>query len=639
MLDRTSSEKLQLAEAILAGCLAVFLLYTAIFGGLQETPQRSTFVGLGLLVCIISAKAGKGRKLSVYDVVFIVLGLAACVNAFVKHHTFFLFPTQSTPLDQFLGLALAVLMIELGRRTVGWVFPALTILAILYALFGPIFPGRWTHRGISIVHLLTTVYQGGNGIWGFLTGLGAGVVGMFLIFGALILGSGAGQSFINLALRLVGGWRGGGAKAATVSSALFGMVSGSSAVNVAVTGNLTIPLMKRSGMEPAYAAGVEAAASTAGQYTPPIMGASAFIIAEMMGVPYLDVIRWAALPALLFFSSALCMIHLEAVKKNLPAIPKEEILSWRQILTYRQLGPIFFSVVILIALLLTGYSATKAGGFGIASFLFLYVFSSFSFIDTKKRLVGVWDLLVKGGEAAAQLMPLLVCANIIVNLIGLTGVAVKVTELMVGFGMGKIVFVIITGAAATVVLGMGMPTSAAFILTSAILAPALSEFGIAPQQVYIFIFIFACLSAITPPVCAAAYVGGQIANASWWKVAIIAMRLSLAAYVVPFILFFNPALLMEGSPVFILLSVLGVFTGVLLIAIGFIGSVLRQNLLVVARVLVSIGGILILFLSTGTISSRLWPWAIIVTLAILGLAFLSNRSWGLILNRFGLRQE
>ena len=364
--------------------------------------------------------------------------------------------------------------------------------------------------------MIRNIYQSWQGIWGPVTGISATLIALFIIFGAFILESGAGKTFIEVANKLTGRIRGGPALVAVIASGLFGTISGSAAANVASTGNFTIPLMRRLGYRPTFAGSVEAVASTGGQLAPPIMGTGAFLLAEFLEISYLDVVIAATIPAFLFYASVFTMVRLEALRLNLPPIPKNEILPARKIFTFARLAPVVIPMGLFFAALVKGYSTTYAAFLACVSLLIIYLFSDLSWPNMKERLIRIVAALETGGKALIHIVALCVCASIVVALINQTGLGVKLSELLMRTAGVNLYLSLIITATISIILGMGVPTAAAYILCVAVTGPILIKLGLLPISAHLFVFYFAIISAITPPVCIAAYTAAAISQAGWF---------------------------------------------------------------------------------------------------------------------------
>ncbi|MCT7376628.1 TRAP transporter permease [Chelativorans salis] len=453
----------------------------------------------------------------------------------------------ATTLDKVLTAGLVLAVLELGRRTVGVIFPALVVLGLAYALFGNHLPGALGHRGFDSAFVTETIFLGDLGIWGMLTGVAATVIAAFVLFGALLLHSGGGQAFMDLAMRLGGRQPGGAAKIATIASGLFGMISGSAVANVATTGNFTIPMMVRLGYPRPFAAAVEAVASTGGQIAPPIMGAAAFVMAEILGVPYLTIITGAVLPAILFYVSVFVTVHFVALRRNLAIVPEDELPAWRTIAAPRRVLPILAALGGLGIGIWLGRSIATSAFYGIVGLLIAFVVTQAGKQRPRDMMKRVVVGLADAGKGMVIIGVLLAGAQVLVSMINLTGIGVTLSSLIVTLAGDSVVLVALIVGAVCLIMGMGLPTTAAYVLVAAVLAPAMTAVGVDPLAAHLFVFYFATISVITPPVCVAVFVGSGIANTNWLPAAGEAVRLGAVTYLVPFLLLLYPGMTLRGG--------------------------------------------------------------------------------------------
>jgi TRAP transporter 4TM/12TM fusion protein len=381
-----------------------------------------------------------------------------------------------------------------------------------------------------------------------LVGVASTTIGAFILFGSVLLFTGGGQTFMDLAVRLSGRSPGGAAKIATVASGLFGMISGSAVANVATTGNFTIPLMKRLGYSPALAGGIEAVASTGGQIAPPVMGAAAFVMAEIIGRSYFDIAKAAILPAFLYYLGAFATIHFIALNRGLRIVPESEMPAWRSVLALHRIGPILIAFAALLFGILTGRSVQTAAFYGVvglfASYLVLNVRSPKDLYAALKIIV---NSLEDAGKALVMIGVLLAGAQILVSMVNMTGLGVTLSTMIVALANNSIWLIAVVTALVCMVLGMGIPTTAAYVLVAAVLAPALTKVGVSPIVAHMFVFYYATISVITPPVCVAVFVAAGIAQTNWLAVAREACKLGAVTYVIPFMFIAYPGMLAHGG--------------------------------------------------------------------------------------------
>lgn len=578
---------LRIIISAVAVIFVMFHIYTGFAGPLPNLKQRAVHVGFALILTFSLMrsikKKGDGPWHSVFlgvDLVFILMTILSCGYILFNYDWIMEHPAESTNLQLFLGTAAFILALEAGRRTIGVTFPALTLLFLLYALFGPYIPdipliggylSYWGHRGFSMKHIIQVMYLSDQGLWGFVTGVSSTIVALFIIFGGFLLSTGAGNTFMDLALRFTGKFFGGGAKVSVVVSAFFGMLSGSAVANTATTGNFTIPLMKKLKYGNEFSAGVEATASAGGQITPPIMGSAAFLMAELLEISYIQVAICALIPAYLFFTSVFFAIHFESARRNLEKVPDNFIKPLGEILKPSRSIPLLIPVILLIALMLKGYTPETSAFWAVAVLSMLYVFSTFKLSEIKKRLVDLIKGMDNVGRSLIKVVPLLVCANIIVSLITLTGIGVNISEIIIGLSGNNSFLALALAAIVALMLGMGVPTPAAYLLSAAVVAPSLIRMGFNPIASHMFVLYFAILSVLTPPVCPGVFVAAGIAKADWLKTAWISVRLAIVKYILPFMFIFNTSLLFLGSASNIIFAVTTATIGVYMIAAGTMG--------------------------------------------------------------------
>jgi TRAP transporter 4TM/12TM fusion protein len=501
----------------------------------------------------------------------------------------------------------------------GLVFPILVGLSICYALFGHWIPGRFGHEGFPWDVIVRNLYVTPQGLWGVMLQISATLLAIFLIFGSVLLKTGGGEAFLDLAFLASARTRGGPAKVAAVASGLFGMISGSAVANAATIGTFTIPLMKRAGFTREFAAATEAVAGTGGQIMPPIMGAGAFLIAEFLSISYAKVAWAAILPALLYYAGLLFSVHLEAIKHNFATIPTEEEHRIRSRLSFRKVALPLLPVGLLIYAFSTGYTVQMGAYWAsiIAVGLTIFLVEPRGLVA---RLLAVGTIGMKSMEAAgkaiAEIAVLLASAQIVVSMLGLTGLAVKFSDLLVSIGRENMIATLILAMAVLIILGMGIPPTAVYVLGGSIVVPALTGLGLRPLPAHLFTFYFACLGAITPPVCAAVYVTSSLAESNWWKSGWLAVRLGLAGFIVPYMFIYSQSLLLSGSPWEILQAAVPAFLGVYFLAtfaVGyFVGPIGWGK-----RVPMAIAGVLLIHPNLATD---------LVGLGIAGVIFLSQRA-------------
>ena len=496
---------------------------------------------LGFLTIPSHAKnIGKVGKL---DWFFMVMGVAPCVYILIEMERLqWTYGSTVLSLDIFFSTLLMISLLELVRRAFGWAIPITALGFLAYAFLGHLLPPEYFgHAGIKTGNIIGFM-MGPMAIFGMVMSAMVQIIFLFLIFSTFLQKCGAGNFFADLASSIAGQYRGGPAKVSVFSSSLFGMISGSSVANVAVDGGITIPLMTKTGFRPAFAGAMEATASTGGQIMPPVMGAGAFIMAELLSISYGDVIVAAAIPAILYYIALYCMADLEAVKQGIRGLPKAQLpQAWQ---TLKEGWHLLIPVVILVyELVIKGSSMSRAGLLSIASIIIVSWFR-------KKTRLGFYQIInamEEGTLNTVGLAGMCACAGIIVGVISITGLGIKFGSAMLPLSGGILFVGLFLTAILCLLLGMGLPTTPSYIVAAAIGVPALLKLGVNPLAAHLFIFYFACLSAITPPEMGAIFTACGFSRTDPMKTGWIAMRLAFPGYIVPFIFVYHPVLLMKGS--------------------------------------------------------------------------------------------
>lgn len=549
-----------LVAAAVAGSL--YHLYILNFNPVDPWVFRSTHLVFGAIIGFLMYPGWRtqSNKVHIVDWVLIIMSIYVGYYIFANlDQLLFRFGVAPTRMDFFVALAGLLIVFELTRRTSGWTLPLLAFVFVVYVFAGPYLPGILHHAGYSFQRFVTYVY-GLDGVFGVTLDVSSKYIVLFIIFGAFLEMSKVGKYFINVSFSVAGGLRGGPAKVAVVSSALMGMMNGTSAGNAVATGSLTIPLMRRVGYRPQFAAATEATASAGGQLLPPIMGAGAFLMAEILGIRYSDIIIAAVIPAILYFVSVYFMVDFEAIKEKMVGLPRRELPSLKKMLKQVYL---FLPVVLLIYLLVKGFSVILAGSMGIVSCFIVSLFHP----ATRMGMMRVLKALELGMKNSIQLIAVCACAGIIVGVIALTGVGMRFSSMLLAIADNNMLIALVFAMVISILLGMGMPTTAAYAVAASVIAPGLIRMGIDPLIAHMFVFYFAVISAITPPVALAAYAASGIAGTNPMKTAVEAFRLGLAAFIIPFMFFYSPQLLLEGEAAGgTMLSIVTAMIGIYLLA-------------------------------------------------------------------------
>jgi TRAP transporter 4TM/12TM fusion protein len=555
--------------------LACFHLYTAAFGVMSPLYQRSIhLMGLMLLTFLIY-RAFTGRDGSNPGVVdwIVSLGMIAVglffINAFAPNAVLERGIMGPTDNEIWMGALLIVLILEGTRRTVGLPIVLVAVAFLAYGMLGPYMPDMLAHKGYSPQRLVSYLVWTTEGVFGIPIAVSATFVVVFIIFGAFLDKLGAGNFFIQLALALTGRRRGGPALTSVVASGLMGSISGSSVSNVVTTGTFTIPLMKRTGYSPLFAGAVEAVASTGGQIMPPVMGAGAFVMAELLGTSYAHIALAAVIPALLYFLSVGLMVYFEAQRKQLKVLTKEEVPNALD--TLRKGYHLLIPLLVLIYLLVVEQLSPMLSGF--YAICTLVVTSSAYIVVREKRFPWreIIEALEKGIITAAPVAMACAAAGMVIGVVSLTGLGVRFTQMVIHLSGGVLWLGGLLTMVACIILGMGLPTTAAYIITAILGVPALTDMGVSPLQAHMFIFYFAIISFITPPVAISAYAASGIAGTNAMNTGFQSFKLGLAGFIVPFLFLYSPSIVLEGSVLHIILNSLTALLGVTALAAGLVG--------------------------------------------------------------------
>ncbi len=584
------------------------VFYSVYFGQLPNMQHRAIILSLvvfmGLLIFPFQAKGIPNSVARLFDFSLFAGALAACLYIAINYWDIVMDQGALRPEAVFLMSILVIAIMELSRRTIGWSFAILVALFSFYALYGHLLPGRLGHGGVSLNMMSGLLYLSTDGIWGTVMDIFASLLILFVFFSTLMLTTGAGDTMMDLAKVIGGRMRGGPAKIAVISSAMVGSMTGSSVTNVAMTGNFTIPMMKRLGYRSEVAAGIEATASSGGQITPPLMGAGLFLMAEFLGIELGQMMLIALIPALLFYVGVLASVHFESLKNGIEALPEEEMPAPGSLRAFDRWGALVFPFGTLIYMVINGYSVDLSIFTAILALVFVHLTGARSFSGLKER---IGDLVHAIDDAVKPLVVLgLLCAaaGILIGVIGFVGIGIKFGDAMLSLADGNMLAALTLAGAVVIIIGMGMPTTAAYILAISITLTAFTKLGISELSTHMFVFYFATLSAITPPVCAAVFVAAGLADASWVKTAIQTMRFAVIKYLLPFLFVFRPETLLQGTApeVAYAISVCTVATVLLSAAFAgyFTGPIARwqQAVLIVAAILL------------------LWPSFIVNALAI-----------------------
>ncbi len=531
---------------IIAVVMSIYHLYSSGIRMLPQIQHKAIHLSLALALTyfVYPATARQKNRLPWYDILCIVVSLFIGAYITVDYLNIVYRLGDPTTLDLILGGLAIILVLEATRRTMGWPLVIVALVFLAYAAFGQYIPGALGHKGYSIKRIIEHMFLTSEGIYGVAIYVTSTFVFVFILLGSFLGETGGAQSFIDLAFSLTGRYRGGPAKAAVIGSGLMGTISGSSFANVAGTGTFTIPLMKNVGYKPEFAGGVEAAASSGGQIMPPIMGAAAFIMAEMTGVPYGKLIIYAAIPAVLYYVSVFLMVDLEAAKLGLSGLSKEELPGFMDVL--KKGAFLLMAPASIFYMLLKGYSPIKASFTAVVIVIVASMFRK----ETRLNIPRLISALEKGARASLSVIAACAVAGLIVGTVTLTGLGLKFADLIVTLANGQLYPALVLTMIASIIMGMGMPTTALYIILGSMVAPALVLMDVPIVAAHLFIFYFGCFAAVTPPVALSSYLAAAIAKADSVRTALSGLKLASAAFILPFIFALSPELLLiNTSPI------------------------------------------------------------------------------------------
>lgn len=554
---------------VVAIAMSIYHLWAATFGAPEAMMHRSVHLTFTFGLIFLTSLSSRKKGLSlVMDLVLLAAAMISMAHIFLNYEyvvTRYPYVQSLSGWDFWLGIVVTLLLLEASRRTIGWALPLTAVAFLLYGLFGQHLPGLLRHTGFSLETLIDQLYLTTEGIFGIPLGVSATYVILFVIYGAFLEESGTGEAFTNFATSLVGGTKGGPGKISCVSSSLFGTISGSAVANVMVDGWLTIPLMKRAGFRPQAAAAIEATASTGGQIMPPVMGAAAFVMAEFTGISYVDICKHALVPALLYYLALFMAIHFEASRSGLLGLPKEERPSLSSVM--KEKGHLFIPIGVIVYFMIAGFTPMLACLYAIASVLP----SSFLRKESRMGLRKILRALEAGARNMLPVAAACACAGIVVGIINLTGLGLKFTGIMLDVAGGSLAPALILTMITGIILGMGLPTTAAYIVQASLLIPALIKLGVPVIAAHLFVFYFAILSAITPPVAMAVYAAAGISGSNVWQTGLQAVRMGATGFIVPFMFVYGPSLLLMGNWLEIIMAIISASVGVILLSAGLMG--------------------------------------------------------------------
>ena len=525
---------------------SLFHLGTAAFGVFPAQIQRAVHLSFAMTLIFLLYPATKNsprNRVSPIDLCLIAVSLLVCLYPVVFYEDIVRRGGLINPKEIYLGAIAIIVLMEATRRIVGLPITLVAGSFLLYARFGKFVPGLLKHKGFSLSRIISHMYLTTEGIWGLPLGVSSTYVFLFILFGAFLYKSGLGKFFIDAAFALTGHRVGGPAKVAVLSSALFGTISGSSVANTITTGVFTIPMMESLGYPPVFAGAVAASASTGGQIVPPIMGAAAFIMAQFLGIAYIDVAIAAIVPAVLYYFALGVMVHMQARRMGLQSIPKEKLPDFRVI--FRERAHLLIPIAAIVYFLVTGYTPLYSALMSIITTVAVSMLKASTRLDLKS----IADALESGAKSALGVAAACACAGIIIGVVTLSGAGLKIANTIVDLAQGKLILTLFFTMIASLILGMGLPTTAKYIILASMAAPAIQKFGVPPIAAHLFILYFGIMADITPPVALAAFAASSLSGANAMSTGFVAVKLAIAGFIVPYAFVYHPELLSVNSSV------------------------------------------------------------------------------------------
>ena len=581
-----------LVSLTLIGALWALKIHDFFAWQIFQEQYLALILGIGLVSIFLCAKARKaepeGRGVPWYD--WLAVAASVGVTGFVIVHYPVLVTeiARVTPERIFLGVLAAILVMEATRRLSGWVLVVVALVFILYARYSHLTPSVLNAPSTEWDRLVAYIYLDTNAILGVPLSVFSNIVIPFILFGQVLYLLNADKFLNKIALSTMGRYRGGPAKVALCASSLFGTISGSVLSNVVMDGPITIPMMIRTGYRRHVAAAIEAVASTGGQIMPPVMGITAFLIADWLGIPYSKVVFAALVPAILYYVAVFIQVDLEAARVGMSGLPPEELPKFR---SFAHEGLVFIIPfgVLIYTLVIVFWQPGKSAMAGVIAALAVGMIKA----ETRPNLKKIWGCFLLAGRTLLSLVPIVAVAGLAIGALQISGLAFSMSLILVSLAAGSLLLLLFMTAGLSIVLGMGLPTSIIYLLLAVLVAPALVEFGVPELGAHLFLFYFGMLSMITPPLCFATFAAATIAGCNIWKAGWVGVRLGIVAYIIPFLFVFHPELMLIGNPTAISIAVLTAFVGVSFIAAGFAGYVFRP-MSMPRRILLILSGLLLI---------------------------------------------
>ena len=559
----------------IAVCFSVFVIYSMATFSIQEMRQFSIFLAFTLALTFVQYPLHKEKPgaagFLIIDIILVLLSFSIAVYICIDYWDFIFRVGIPTGLDIFFSVISILLVFEATRRAVGWPLLVIAIIFLLYTFFGQYLPPPLSHKGYGIQRIVTTFFMTKNGIFGIPLKVTVHFIFLFIAFGSFFSACGGTQFFIDLATSLFGKMRGGPAKVSIAVSGMMGTISGSAVANTVTTGTFTIPLMKRIGFESHVAGAVEATASTGGALMPPVMGAAAFVMAEFLGIPYISLCKAALIPAILYYMAVFSIVHFYSLKIGIQGMSESELPDIKGVLYKKWI--FFVPLFILILTLVKGYSPRIAVLYTLLATVVVAAFKK----ETRMGPSKIIDALAESGRNSVMVSNAAITAGVVIGVVLLTGMGNKITSLVVSLSAGSLFIALPIVMLASLLFGMGLPTVVCYVLLAATVAPSLVDLGISQLSAHLFIFYFGMLCMVTPPVSFASYAGAAIAKADPMKTGWSAWTFALAGFLLPYMFVYNKSLLLMGTPLHIVFSVVTSLIGVICLGAGIIGYLFRQT--------------------------------------------------------------
>ena len=586
-------KRLSFALAVL---FCIFHCWTAMFGAAAGIGQKAIHLGLVLIIFFLDDLAQEDRKwyCRVMDAFFILASAGSLIYIMSIDKTIDLRSGMIYTYDILFGVLLIITLIEATRRAVGKSLAIVVVCFIVYGFMGQHMPGFLAHVGMDITRITSVVYLGTDGIYGTAIYASASYIVLFVILGAVFNETGVGDYFTKLASRAFGKFRGGPAKIAVVASGLFGSISGSAIANVIGTGTFTIPMMKKCGFEDEYAAAVEASASTGGQIMPPVMGATAFLIAEYLGIPYFDLVKAALIPAVLFYVAILMTVDLYARKNNIKGVPESELPTWKELV--KNVYLILPLIYLIVSMSVFKMSVTKSGITSIIATIVCTLFSARNRI-TADKLKKIVKASINGAKPVAVACGVV---GIIIGIVMGSGLGFRMSSVLIQVSNGHLGILLVLTMVVSLILGMGVPTTAAYLMLALLVVPALKQMNVLPLAAHLFIFYFGIISNVTPPVALAAYAAAGVARCNPTRTGVFAFKLSLSGFILPFMFVYNPVLLMQGGALEIIQSLITALLGIYSLSAALEKFVFKWNINQAERLVLLASALLLIIPGTIT---------------------------------------